>query len=581
MDLPPVAKKDDVVGKKELDGNYIYGRWGPYQAFQAAFALFHIWQTGFQLLIGVFIAYRPGFQCAASEFDNQSLTNSSMYMTYEKCHLQIYHNDSNIHDPKLMATTKCPNGYQYTLEKDSTIVTEFDLVCDRANLAELLQTLVMAGQLVGAACASSLSDRVGRKTVHLGSNLLTLILGISVAFASNYATLAVMKFVLGVLQQGMVMSGVVFTLELFPEQGRFYSEVIGSCVWSTGLIIMSAIAYLLQNYSWRYLQITLTCFSVLSLFQYWIQDESLRWLVANGKKKEVERIVRKVAKWNKLDYEDLKKNVKKKMALRNKEKEETDKTLLGEQQQLHVVEKYSIITILRNKSVLIISLLMCFTWVTNTLTYFGLTLTATSLAGNRFLNFFFMSCVEYISLILEYSMLRRFGRRTTTIFFHSLTGTSLALATLLKYFSDGDGTLILLSVLATFAGKMSVTGSFSVLFLFTPELFPTNLRNVGIGMCSTFSRIGAMISPFAGTLARAVPWAPGTIFALMCFIVTIIALYLPETRGMDLPQTLDEVKRWYAENSGLRLRKSRKKESNVYEDFAVPLAVASKDQMEI
>ncbi|XP_061174320.1 organic cation transporter protein-like [Saccostrea echinata] len=572
MDQLPVAKKDDNVGVKELDGNYIYGRWGPYQTFQAAFLLIHALQGSFQLLNIVFIAYRPGFQCAASENDNQSLTNSSMYMTYEKC----YHNDSDIQHPKLMATAKCPNGYQYTLGKDSTIVTEFDLVCDRAHLAELLQTLMMAGQLVGAAFASSLSDRVGRKTVHLGSNLLTLILGISMAFASNYATLAAMKFVLGVFQQGMVMSGVVLFVELLPEQSRFYSSVIGFLTWSTGLIIMTAIAYLLQNYSWRYLQITLTCFSFLSLFQYWIQDESLRWLVANGKKKEAERIVRKVAKWNKLDYENLKKNVKKRMALRNKEKEETDK-MLAEQQQLHVVEKYSIITILRNKSVLVISLLMCFTWVTNTLTYYGLILTATSLAGNRFLNFFFMACVEYISVILEYGMLRRFGRRTTTIFFQSLAGTSLAFATLLKYFSDGDGTLILLSVLATFAGKMSVTGSFSVLFLLTPELFPTNLRNVGIGLCSTFSRIGAMISPFAGTLARAVPWAPGTIFALMCFIVTIIALYLPETRGMDLPQTLDETKRWYTENSGLRLRKSRKKEHSVFEDSDGPLAVASKE----
>lgn len=42
--------------------------------------------------------------------------------------------------------------------------------------------------------------------------------------------------------------------------------------------------------------------------------------------------------------------------------------------------------------------------------------------------------------------------------------------------TDGDETLILLSVIATFAGKMSVTGSFSTLFLFTPELYPTNLR---------------------------------------------------------------------------------------------------------
>jgi MFS family permease len=57
-----------------------------------------------------------------------------------------------------------------------------DLVCDRANLAELLQMLIFGGQLAGAAFASSISDRFGRKTVHLGSCLLKLIFGIGVAF---------------------------------------------------------------------------------------------------------------------------------------------------------------------------------------------------------------------------------------------------------------------------------------------------------------------------------------------------------------------------------------------------------------
>lgn len=45
----------------------------------------------------------------------------------------------------------------------------------------------------------------------------------------------------------------------------------------------------------------------------------------------------------------------------------------------------------------------------------------------------------------------------------------------------------------------------------------------------------------------------------MCLIVIIIALYLPETRGMDLLQTLGEVKIWYAGNIGFRLKKGRKK----------------------
>lgn len=59
--------------------------------------------------------------------------------------------------------------------------------------------------------------------------------------------------------------------------------------------------------------------------------------------------------------------------------------------------------------------------------------------------------------------------------------------------------------------------------------------------------------------ATLIPWAPGTIFTIMSFVVAITTLYLPETRVLDLPRTLGEVKIWYAENSRFRLRKGREK----------------------
>lgn len=62
--------------------------------------------------------------------------------------------------------------------------------------------------------------------------------------------------------------------------------------------------------------------------------------------------------------------------------------------------------------------------------------------------------------------------------------------------------------------------------------------------------------------ARHTPWAPGAVFSVMCFVVIVIVLYLPETRGMDLPQTLEEVKIWYAENSGIRVQKYKRKKAN-------------------
>lgn len=67
----------------------------------------------------------------------------------------------------------------------------------------------------------------------------------------------------------MVMSDAVLTLELFPEKTRFYAEAIGLFFWTTSLVIMAPIGYLMRDYSWRYLQIVMTGFSLFSLIQYW------------------------------------------------------------------------------------------------------------------------------------------------------------------------------------------------------------------------------------------------------------------------------------------------------------------------
>lgn len=213
-----------------------------------------------------------------------------------------------------------------------------------------------------------------------------------------------------------------------------------------------------------------------------------------------------MARWNKINYDDLKNIVDKRMAsteTQNTQKADDKKTITENTQEGKLaVEKYSIITILKNRRILITSLIMWFTWVTNTVTYFGLTLTSTSLAGDRFFNFFLSAIVEYIAVIFEYPMLCCLGRRTITIVFHAVCGISLASATLLNHFSGGDSSAKMASIVTTFAGKSAITGSFSILFLYTPELYPTNLRNAGIGFSSAFSRLGAIISPFAGTLVN-------------------------------------------------------------------------------
>ena len=69
--------------------------------------------------------------------------------------------------------------------------------------------------------------------------------------------------------QGIAMAGTVLALEWVPTNSRYLVEVVGLLFWSTGICLMALVGYLLQDYSWRYLQIALTLFSSYSLIQYW------------------------------------------------------------------------------------------------------------------------------------------------------------------------------------------------------------------------------------------------------------------------------------------------------------------------
>ena len=73
------------------------------------------------------------------------------------------------------------------------------------------------------------------------------------------------------------------------------------------------------------------------------------------------------------------------------------------------------------------------------------------------------------------------------------------------------------------------------------ELFPTSTRTACVGGCSTSGRIGGIVSPFIAGLSLYVSWLPLVIFGTFAFVSgTVVYLFLPETLGRPLPETISE-----------------------------------------
>ncbi|XP_055959323.1 organic cation transporter-like protein isoform X2 [Patella vulgata] len=417
--------------------------------------------------------------------------------------------------------SSCIYGYQYEYPTDFSIVSDFDLVCDQAALADLSQTMLNVGMAIGASTLTLASDKYGRKPVSVLSHLACLAIGICASFAPNYTVFMVMRFLSGIVQQGSFLCAFTYAIELFPKEKRKYCGFYGSLMWGFACMLIAPIAFLTRMYSWRIVYRTLASVSLYSLIQYWVTDESIRWLVANNRLEETVTVVKKAARMNGVNINEILKLIYQNELLPVDTDKPTDKLLAAtldtgeeEEKQMEVldagletqavhIEKYTLLDIFKNRRAAITLILIWFAWFTNSLTYYGIFLISSSLAGNVYLNFFLNALVEVPSSFIYWFTIDRFGRKKMAIFFHGVAAFGLIVATILRMYDDNEAVSISATIFSLI-GKLGITGSFNVVFVYTPEIFPTNVRNITIGTASTAARIGGMLAPFSNYLKR---WA--------------------------------------------------------------------------
>ncbi|KAI0241870.1 hypothetical protein LSAT2_017351 [Lamellibrachia satsuma] len=72
------------------------------------------------------------------------------------------------------------------------------------------------------------------------------------------------------------------------------------------------------------------------------------------------------------------------------------------------------------------------------------------------------------------------------------------------------------------------------------EVYPTTVRNTGLGMGIIGGKLGQMLSTYTTYFSRLAPWFLGVVFGSMTVVGAFLMLLLPETLGRALPQTIQE-----------------------------------------
>ncbi|XP_062505548.1 synaptic vesicle 2-related protein-like isoform X2 [Corticium candelabrum] len=136
---------------------------------------------------------------------------------------------------------------------------------------------------------------------------------------------------------------------------------------------------------------------------------------------------------------------------------------------------------------------------------------------------------EFPGLLFTVLIIERIGRKKTLA-----VQFSLAVVFFFLMFICPIHKIVLMTLI--FGARSALTGAFQAAYVYTPEVYPTSIRALGLGFCSSSARIGAMATPFvAEVLLRKTLRGGEGLYAAFCIVAAICSLLLPiETKGREL-----------------------------------------------
>ncbi|CAL8332778.1 unnamed protein product [Lota lota] len=415
-------------------------------------------------------------------------------------------------------TVPCQGGWVFDNSTfKSTLATEWDLVCDQKGKDKQTATIFFLGVMCGAVCFGSLSDRYGRRIMLLVSYVFGTLFGTASAFSTSYVMFAVMRFFTGFSITGIIIISTVLNVEWVDIKHRKLVGVIDSLSWTFGSTGLSAIAYFVRD--WRLLVFSVTSPLILAILTWrWI-PESARWLLANGKLAQAQKCLRRCAKMN--QTEEL-------------------RTLTPEAMSLVVMNEkkdrvYTYLDLVRTPVIRKLALRTAILWFCVACTFYGISFDIGGFGLNIYLTQFTFALIEIPAKFCVYYLLDKIGRRKTAggaLFF---VGICILINVLIPKEMSTIRTVVAI------LGKGFSSASFATIVLYTSELYPTVVRQNGVGFNSAISRAAVAITPLILLLDGVWESLPKVIFSSLAAVGAVVAWTLPETRDRCLPETIDDI----------------------------------------
>jgi len=478
----------------------------------------------------LFIAASPLHWCHVADLDHLNLTLDQIKqisLPLNEVHEKNKYSDCEMYDRDygkltdesvlqlLNSSTTAPvvgcTHWSYDRSQyHSTITTQWDLVCSHKALPAISQSIFMAGLMVGSLLFGALADGIGRRRTQMICVVVNVVSSILMAFSVNFIMFSILRFLVAAT---CVVGGTTFVL-MMEVVGPSYRVLMGCSFmyfWVAGYLLLAGFGYVIRD--WQNLQMAIAFPLLIYLVFFCFFEESPRWLYSKGRTDEADRLMRKIAKINKKEYP------------------EKIEVIVS-----HGTKPVYIWDVCRYPVLRLRVVIVYFIWFVCSLVYFGLSLDATGMEGNSYINFVLLGAVELPAYVFCHIGLDRIGRQYSAAGSMLLGGASLLL-TIAVPSSIGYQWL---SIGLTIVGKFSISAAFAIMYVYTTELFPTVVRNSGLGSASCIARVGGIVAPQMALLNDYYRYTAILIFGSLSLVAGLATFVLPETAKSILPETLEQ-----------------------------------------
>uniref|UniRef100_A0A8C5HC31 Major facilitator superfamily (MFS) profile domain-containing protein n=1 Tax=Gouania willdenowi TaxID=441366 RepID=A0A8C5HC31_GOUWI len=389
------------------------------------------------------------------------------------------------------------------------------LVHQQSYKVSLAGSLFFVGLLLGNVVFGPLSDRVGRRPVYLTGLFLEVIFGYVTAFSPSYEVFAGSRLLVGLMNGGIGLVCFVLTQEYVGKSYWAMTGTLTSMTFAVGIALFGALGYFIRP--WRSLALVSNSTGVLCFLLSVTLPESPRWLYSQGQTERAEEVLRFMAQRNGSVVSNLRLH-------------RVGVAKAGN----HSNQRAGILQLMVHPILRLRTIVLMYVWYCCSLVYYGLTLGAGDSSGSRYVNVALYGLVELPAFPLCMFFINRpwAGRRKSMAAFLCLAGSACLCTIFIP--ENSSGSLALL-------GKLMVSAAFNIVYVYTSELYPTVIRNAGLGVCCMSCRVGGILAPFIPFMRSVSSSLPFIVFCLSGFSAGFLGLLLPETLHKPSVDTLDQL----------------------------------------